>query len=330
MTTETLSPPTQSAVRSSESSSRTIAVSGASGLVGSAFVQSLSGADDRVLNVTRSLDARSSDDIIWSPNRGIANPARLEGTDAFVHLAGENIAAGRWTDTKKSRIRNSRVEGTRLIASTLARLEQKPSVLVCASAIGFYGDRGSRILDESAGAGAGFLADVCRDWEAATQPAEHAGIRIVHLRIGVVISRHGGALPQMLTPFKMGVGGRIGSGRQFWSWVSIDDVVGAIQSVIDDKTIRGAVNCVAPEPVTNNDFTKTLGSVLGRPTVFPMPGFVARLALGQMANDLLLSSTRVLPRRLQTSGYSFRQPELARALESEINASDNLCPACVQ
>lgn len=185
---------------------------------------------------------------------------------------------------------------------------------------GYYGDRGDICLSESSTAGAGFLSDVCRDWEAAALPAEDAGIRVVHLRIGVIISRNGGALPQMLTPFKLGVGGRIGSGRQFWSWVTLEDVVGAIHHVIDNETVRGAVNCVAPEPVTNNDFTKTLGAALGRPSVFPMPAFAARLALGQMANDLLLSSTRVFPRRLESSGYDFLQPNLAHALETEINA----------
>ena len=320
MTAATLSPPEPATSLTEETASRTIAISGATGLVGNALVESLSRSDDRILNVTRDTSRRSMDDIIWSPNSGIVNPARLEGTDAFVHLAGENIATGRWTDTKKSRIRNSRVEGTRVVASTLARMDRKPSVLVCASAIGFYGDRGSKILDESAGAGTGFLADVCRDWEASAQPAEDAGIRVVHLRIGVIISRDGGALPQMLTPFKLGVGGRIGNGRQYWSWVSIEDVAGAIHHVIDDDTIRGAVNCVVPEPVTNNDFTKALGSVLGHPTIFPRPCFAARLALGEMANDLLLSSTRVLPRRLESSGYTFRQPDLRRALETEIHA----------
>ncbi|MBM80575.1 MAG: TIGR01777 family protein [Planctomycetaceae bacterium] len=317
MSTHSLAPPAPAVTPCAE---RTIAISGKSGLVGSAFASSFVGSDHRVLNVTRDPAARSFDDIIWDPNSGIVNPARLEGTDAFVHLAGENIATGRWTEAKKSRIRNSRVDGTRAVASTLARMDRKPSVLVCASAIGFYGDRGSKILDEYADAGTGFLADVCRDWEAATQPAEDAGIRVVHLRIGVIISRNGGALPQMLTPFKLGVGGRIGSGQQFWSWVSIDDVVGAIHHAIDDDTLRGAINCVAPQPVTNSEFTRMLGSVLRRPTVFPVPGFAARLALGEMANDLLLASTRVLPRRLETSGYVFSQPDLRRALESEIHA----------
>jgi uncharacterized protein (TIGR01777 family) len=298
----------------------TVAISGASGLVGSALASSLSKTPTSIINVTRNSTACPDDSVVWSPGGGITNPARLEGVDAFVPLAGENIATGRWTASKKSRIRNSRVEGTRVIASSLARLERKPKVLVCASAIGYYGDRGDICLSESSTAGAGFLSDVCRDWEAAALPAEDAGIRVVHLRIGVIISRNGGALPQMLTPFKLGVGGRIGSGRQFWSWVTLEDVVGAIHHVIDNETVRGAVNCVAPEPVTNNDFTKTLGAALGRPSVFPMPAFAARLALGQMANDLLLSSTRVFPRRLESSGYDFLQPNLAHALETEINA----------
>lgn len=320
MPTATSSPQEQTQHQTQNASMSTVAVSGATGLVGSALTASFADTATRILNVTRNTSPRSINDIVWSPNSGIVNPARLEGTNAFIHLAGENIATGRWTDSKKSRIRMSRVEGTKAVASTLARMDQKPSVLVCASAIGFYGDRGSKILDESAGAGTGFLADVCRGWEAATQPAEDAGIRVVHLRIGVIISQSGGALPEMLTPFKLGVGGRIGSGRQYWSWVSIEDVVGAIHHVIDNRTIQGPVNCVAPEPVTNNDFTKTLGSVLGRPTIFPMPGFAARLALGEMANDLLLASTRVIPGRLEASGYCFRQPDLRRALETEIHA----------
>ncbi len=317
MNTQTLKRP---AAANSATSFCTIAISGKSGLVGSALAESFAGTDNRVVNVTRDVESHSLDDIVWSPISGIANPDGLEGMDAFVHLAGENIATGRWNETKKSRIRNSRVEGTRVVASTLARLKQKPAVLVCASAIGFYGDRGSAILDESAGAGSGFLADVCTDWEAATQPAVDAGIRVVHFRIGVIISRHGGALPQMLTPLKLGLGGRIGNGRQYWSWVSIEDVVGAIQHVIGDQTIFGPVNCVAPGPVTNRVFTKTLGSVLSRPTIFPIPGFAARLALGEMANDLLLASMRVRPGVLEKSGYRFRQPDLRRAFEAEVRA----------
>ena len=297
-----------------------IAISGASGLVGSALNARLSLRGTRVLNVSRNLSGKPTDHVIWSPGGGIIEPARLEGVDAFVHLAGENIATGRWTGTKRARIRNSRVEGTRVIASTLAKLERKPSVLVCASAIGYYGNRGDQVLDESSAPVTGFLAEVCRDWEEATRSAEDAGIRVVHLRIGVIISRGGGALPQMLTPFKLGVGGRIGNGRQFWSWVALEDVVGSIQHVIDHQNICGPVNSVSPQPMTNNDFTKTLGAVVGRPTVFPMPAFAARLVLGQMANDLLLSSARVVPRQLEASGYRFRQPDLAHTLEAEVSA----------
>lgn len=315
MTTQTLQPAT---LTGDLSAVRTIAISGKSGLVGSALARSLSLAEKKILNVTRDTNARSINDVIWSPNSGIVNPGRLQGADAFVHLAGENIATGRWNDTKKRRIRNSRVDGTNVIASTLAKLERRPSVLVCASAIGFYGDRGMKVLTESAGAGTGFLAEVCEDWEAATRPAEEAGIRVVHLRIGVIISRDGGALPQMLTPFKLGVGGRIGNGRQYWSWVSLEDVVGSIEHVINTETIRGPVNCVSPEPVTNEEFTKTLGSVLRRPTVFPMPAFAARLALGEMANYLLLSSARVIPERLESTGYHFHHPNLKDALQTEV------------
>jgi len=296
---------------------QTIAVSGATGLVGSAICRRLKASRARIYKVTRR-QMGALNDIEWSPSTGIINPERLNDVDAFIHLAGENIATGRWTAAKKSRIRNSRLDGTRIIAETLASLDEKPSTLVCASAIGFYGDCGDRVLGESSESGAGFLAEVCRDWEAAAKPAMDAGIRVVNLRIGVVISRDGGALPQMLTPFRMGIGGRIGNGQQYWSWVSIDDVVGAIEHCVAHPEIHGPVNCVAPNSVTNLEFTKTLGKVLSRPTIFPLPGFAARLALGQMAEDLLLASTRVVPGRLMETGYTFLQPDLKQALQTEI------------
>ncbi|MFC1758878.1 TIGR01777 family oxidoreductase, partial [Planctomycetota bacterium] len=233
-------------------------------------------------------------------------------------IAGESIASGRWTAAKMARIRDSRVTGTRKVAESLAALQHKPTVLVCASAIGYYGDRGDEQLHETAAGGNGFLADLCRDWEEATGPAVGAGIRVVNLRIGVVISRDGGALPQVLTPFKLGLGGRVGSGDQYWSWVSIADVVGAIQHSIDTPSLCGPVNCVSPNPVTNAEFTKTLGQVLNRPTVFPLPAFAARLVLGKMANDLLLASARVLPNRLIETNYKFHYSDLVDALRHEI------------
>jgi len=237
----------------------------------------------------------------------------LNGFDAVVHLAGENIA-GRWSQAKKAAIRDSRIKGTRLLAETLTRANQPPRVMVSASAIGFYGDRGDVILDEKATMGSGFLADVCKEWEDATKPASDAGIRVVNLRIGVVLTPAGGALAKMLTPFKLGVGGIMGSGKQYWSWVAIDDVVGAIGHALTTESLFGPVNAVAPEAATNHDLTKTLGKVLSRPTIFPMPAFAARLALGEMADALLLSSARVSPMKLIESGYTFKYPSLESAL----------------
>jgi uncharacterized protein (TIGR01777 family) len=234
--------------------------------------------------------------------------------DAVVHLAGANIAAGRWTAEQKARIRDSRVNSTRLLSETFAKLAQPPKVFVCASATGFYGDRGADIMTEDSPAGSGFLAEVCEAWEAATQPARNAGIRTVMLRFGMILSSAGGALAKMLLPFKLGVGGVIGSGDQYWSWIGLDDVVGAIHHALVNDTLEGAVNTVAPQPATNREFTKSLGKILGRPTIFPLPGFAARLALGEMADELLLASTRVEPAKLAASGYAFRHPELEGAL----------------
>ena len=298
--------------------SNIVAVSGSTGLVGSAVCGAFEGSGDRVLRLVRSEQEASINEIRWNPDQGMVNTGRMEGIDAIVHLAGENIADGRWTETKKQRIHSSRVDGTRKLCEQITKLIQPPQVLLTASAIGFYGDRGDIELTEHDDAGTGFLADVCREWEAATEPAAERGVRVVNLRIGVIISRDGGALPQMLTPFRLGVGGKIGSGRQYWSWVHLHDAVGAIRHCIDHPELSGPVNCVAPTPVTNSEFTTTLGSVLSRPTLFPMPGFAARLALGQMANDLLLSSTRVVPRKLLDSGYQFVHSNLEPALKAEV------------
>jgi uncharacterized protein (TIGR01777 family) len=249
----------------------------------------------------------------WDPAAGSIDKEGLEGHDGVVNLAGENIAE-RWTLAKKARIRESRVKGTRLLADALAGLSQPPKVLVCASALGYYGNRGSEVLREDSGAGSGFLAEVCQEWEAAAEPAKQKGIRVVHLRIGIVLSPAGGALAQMLLPFKMGVGGKVGSGQQYMSWVALDDVVGAIHHTLSTESLGGAANAVAPNPVTNLEFTKTLGRVLGRPTIFPMPAFAARLAFGEMADGLLLSSARLEPAQLTASGYQFRYPHLESAL----------------
>ena len=291
-----------------------IAVTGSSGLLGSALVSFLAGGGHRLTRLVRSSATAGAAEIEWNPQAGRLEAGSLEGLDGFVHLAGENIAAGRWTAGQKARIRDSRINSTRLLSETLATLSRPPKVLVCASAIGFYGDRGADLMSEDSPAGSGFLAEVCEAWEAASQPARDAGIRTVLLRIGVVLSPAGGALARMLLPFRLGAGGVIGSGDQYWSWIGLDDVVGAIHHALIHEALEGAVNAVAPQPVTNRIFTTTLGTVLGRPTFVPLPGFAARLALGEMADALLLASTRVEPARLLASGYSFRQPELEGAL----------------
>ncbi len=298
--------------RSKGVSSMRILVTGSSGLIGSSLVPFLTTGGHGVTRLVRS--QKSGDEpVLWDPEAGTLDVARLEGLDAVVHLAGENIAE-RWTAEKKSKIRDSRVNGTRLLAESLARLGEPPKVFVCASAIGYYGDRGDEILREESPSGSGFLAEVCRQWEAAAQPAAEKGIRVANLRIGVVLSLAGGALAKMLPPFRMGAGGTIGSGRQYMSWIALDDVIGAIYHALTHETLRGSVNAVAPNPVTNREFTQTLGRVLSRPTLLPMPAFAARLAFGEMADELLLASTRVEPARLLATGFVFGYPELEGAL----------------
>jgi uncharacterized protein (TIGR01777 family) len=291
-----------------------VLVTGSTGLVGSALVRRLTSEGHQVTRLVRTATPPGSSDVSWDPaaNR-IATPA-LEGLDAVVHLAGENIATGRWTPAKKARIRDSRVQGTTLLCEALAQLVEAPKVLVSASAIGYYGDRGEQVMREESRPGDDFLADVCRAWEAATAPAEARDIRVVHLRIGMILSPDGGALAKMLTPFKLGAGGVLGSGQQYMSWIALDDIVGIIHHALHTEALRGPVNAVAPQAVTNRDFTKTLGRVLRRPTVLPMPAPVVRLLFGEMGDTLLLSSTRVVPARLEASGYAFRYPDLEGAL----------------
>lgn len=291
-----------------------VLVTGASGLVGSALVPLLTAGGHTVARLVRSPPRPSVAEVQWNPETGIREIASLEGMDAVVHLAGENIAGGRWTAERKARIRDSRVTGTRTLCETLARLARPPKVLVSASAIGYYGDRGGEVLRETSAPGLGFLPEVCRAWEEATEPAAQKGIRVVLLRIGVVLSPAGGALAKMLFPFKLGAGGIIGSGQQYMSWIGLDDIIGAIHHTLMTDALQGPVNVVAPRPVTNRDFTKTLGRVLGRPTLFPMPAFAARLAFGEMADALLLASTRVEPARLMAANYAFRHPDLEGAL----------------
>ena len=285
-----------------------VAITGSTGLVGSALVSLLTFAGHEVLRMTRPAH--------WNPERGLVDLAALEAKDAVVHLAGERIASGRWTALKKAQIRDSRAKGTRLIAESMAKLAQPPNVLVSASAIGFYGDRGDELLNEESGSGQGFLPEVCRQWEAATDPATRNGIRVVHLRTGLVLSRKGGALDKMLLPFKLGIGGTIGSGSQYWSWISLDDMCAAILHCIQAGDLHGPVNIVSPSPVTNLEFTKALGRVLSRPTILPLPAFAARLALGEMADALLLASARVEPAKLRNSRFMFRDKEIESTLRN--------------
>jgi uncharacterized protein (TIGR01777 family) len=296
----------------------TVLVTGSSGLVGSALVSSLRDSGHKVRRLVRAGSKANSDVACWDPKGERIDPGSFRETDAVVHLAGENIAAGRWTSEQKARIRDSRVKGTRLISEALATLTDRPAVLVCASAIGFYGDRGDEPVNEASLAGRGFLADVCREWEAAAEPAAAAGIRLVHARLGIVLSRSGGALAKMLTPFRMGAGGVIGDGLQYMSWIALDDTVAAIQHALTTDSLHGPVNVVAPNPVTNREFTKTLGRVLRRPTLLPIPGFGARLVLGEMADALLLASVRAEPTCLLKTGFRFRFPELESALRHAV------------
>jgi uncharacterized protein (TIGR01777 family) len=290
-----------------------ILVSGASGLIGSALVPYLANAGHEVIRLVRSQPQPEERALRWDPMGGLIEESALEGVDAVVHLAGESVEE-RWTPQKKIRIRESRATGTRLLSESIARLATPPKVLVSASAIGYYGDRGGEILTEESAAGKGFLAEVCRAWEAATAPAAQKGVRVVPLRFGVVLSDSGGALARMLTPFRLGMGGVLGSGQQYVSWIALDDAIGAIQHAIVTALLQGPVNAVAPQAVTNQQFTKVLGKVLGRPTIFPMPAFAVRLMFGEMADELLLASTRVQPAKLVASGYGFRYPELEAAL----------------
>lgn len=291
------------------------AVTGATGLIGSALVAALRGEGRRVCRVVRG--EAGGDDIRWDPAAGRIDVAALRGVAAVVHLAAENVGE-RWNAEKKRRIRESRVQGTQLLARALAELETPPRVLVTASAVGIYGDRGDEALDERSATGEGFLAEVGREWEAAAEPAERAGIRVVQLRFGVVLAREGGALGRLLPPFRLGAGGRLGGGDQWMSWVSREDAVRAIRFALDTEALAGPVNVTAPEPVTNAEFTRVLGRVLGRPTLFPVPAAALQLAFGEMAEATLLASQRALPRRLQEAGFEFRHPTLEAALRAEV------------
>ncbi len=289
-----------------------ILVSGASGPIGAALLPSLRASGAAVTRLVRKA-ATGPDQIVWDPSRPLS-PGLVSGFDAVIHLAGESIV-GRWTAAKKQRILESRTQGTSHLAEAAAQASPPPRVFISASAVGFYGNRGDEILREDSPSGEGFAAEICRQWEGATQPAARAKIRTAQMRFGVVMSADGGALPKMLTPFRLGLGGRLGSGRQWWPWVSVRDVVGAIQHVLNDESLSGPVNTVAPNSVTNAEFTRILASVLKRPAIFPMPAFVVRLIFGEMGQELFLGSQRVKPVKLAASGYQFQHPELKSALK---------------
>jgi uncharacterized protein (TIGR01777 family) len=297
------------------SSSRTVAITGASGLVGTALAEAFAADGVRVLKlVRRPVSASKPDEVYWKPSAGEIDAAKLEGVDLVFNLAGKGIADDRWTPAVKKLIVDSRVNSTRLIAKTIAGLQRKPQTLVSASAIGFYGNRGDERLDEDSPAGEGFLAETCQWWENANAPAWEAGVRVAQLRLGVVLSPHGGALAKMLPMFRLGAGGVVGSGDQVMSWIALPDVVRALRFVGDVEAIHGAVNGTSPEPVTNREFTKALGKQLGRPTMLPVPEFALKMAMGEMS-ELLLDSARVLPKRLTDAGFEFETPSLAAALE---------------
>ena len=290
-----------------------IAIAGASGLVGKALTPLLEAEGHDVVRLVRSWP--KAGEIEWHPNQDSIDTGKLEGFDAIINLAGENVAEGRWTDEKKKKIHDSRVNGTHLLSEAIAKLTTKPRCFLCASATGIYGDRGDETLDEQSESGGGFLAGVCREWEKATEPAHRAGVRVVNFRFGPILARAGGMLEKMLTPFRMGLGGKIGSGKQYISWVAIEDAVAVIKRALNDESIRGPLNVVSPKPVTNERFTRALGEVLSRPTVMAMPAFAARLAFGEMADEMLLVSQKVIPKKLQAAGFQFEYSDLETALQ---------------
>ena len=296
-----------------------ILITGASGLIGKALQRSFEEKGYEMLLAGRG-KPKKANEVEWSVEDGFREEdmPRLEGLDAVVHLAGENIAGLRWTEEKKKAIRDSRVVGTHNLVNALADLEKKPKVFIAGSAMGFYGDRGDEIVTETSKPGDNFLADVAKAWESESRRAEDSGIRTVLLRTAIVLSKDGGALATMLTPFKFGVGGIVGSGKQWMSWISLDDVVGIINLAIDNENLRGAINVASPNPVTNEEFTKTLGEVLYRPTFLPLPEFAVNLVFGEMGDTLLLNSTRVEPKRLKDAGYEFKFPNLKTALEHAV------------
>lgn len=292
-----------------------ILISGASGFIGRALRPALVEAGHATSALVRR--PAEGDQLQWDPALSL-DPEKLKGFDAIVHLAGKNIT-GLWTEKFKREVRNSRVQGTRTIATAAAEAfcrVGRPAIFIAASAVGYYGDRGDEQLTEASPRGTGFLADVCREWEGAATPAIEAGIRVVQIRIGLVLAKNGGALQAMLPPFRLGLGGRVGDGRQFWSWITLEDVVGAFLLALSNPAVSGPVNAVAPNPVRNAEFVRELGSVLLRPTVFPLPAFLVRGLFGEMGEVLLLASARVQPAKLEAAGFRFRHPELPEALRT--------------
>ena len=290
-----------------------VAVTGSSGLIGTALVARLRGEGHEVVRVVRT----GSDGVRWDPEAGTIDAAGLEGVEGAVHLAGEGIGEKRWSDEQKRRIRESRTKGTALLASTLARLDPKPAVLVSGSGVGYYGLRGDEVLTEGSSNGTGFLAELCRDWEAAAQPAVDAGIRTVFLRSGIVLSRKGGALGRLLPMIKLGLGGKLGTGDQWWSWISLEDEVRLIVHALNTPSIRGPLNAVAPNPVTNTELVKEAGKIAGRPTVLPVPKFALGLVMGpELTEEMILASQRIRPTVAEASGFTFTHPDVRSALRT--------------
>ena len=296
-----------------------VGVTGSSGLIAGAVIPHLRQAGHEVVRLVRHAAAKP-DERTWNPN-GPPDPRLCDGLDAIIHLAGRNIAAGRWTPAQKAAILDSRSQGTRCLADSIARAARRPAVLVSAGAIGIYGDRGDELLTENSAPGKGFLAEVTRAWEAATTPAAAAGVRTVILRFGVVLSAAGGALARMLTPFRFGVGGRLGSGRQWMSWIDLDDAAALAAFALSNDRLHGPVNAVSPHPVRNAEFTATLGRALHRPTIFPVPELAVKALLGEMGKELLLAGQRVQPAVAQAAGFQFSYPELSQALERELQTT---------
>ena len=291
-----------------------ILITGASGLVGSALSEHLRLLGHHVIGLSRRKNAQGDSGDYWDPDSGIVDVSSQDSIDAVIHLAGENVASGRWTESKKERIKNSRINGTQTISRYVAQLVNKPKVMISASGVGYYGHGDDILLTEESPMGSQFLSEVCQHWELATEPASDAGVRVVHARLGMVLSARGGAMAKMLPAFRWGVGGVVGSGRQFMSWISLDDLVGIFDWMLKDDTLSGPVNVVSPHAVTNTQFTKALGKVLSRMTVFPMPTFLVKLLFGEMGEELLLTSCRAVPEKMREAGYPFKHPELEQAL----------------